>query len=743
MLLSIVLMIKNEERFLEKTLKALNNIRVEINSELIILDTGSTDKSLEIAELYTDKIYFEKWNNDFASMRNKSISYAKGEWILILDADEELIECEKMIRFFTSDLHTKYNSASVDLRNINSQDCKSYSRGLNLRLFRNEGFRYEGAIHEQPMYKEPTYNNIATFNHYGYLYIDEEFKQKKLKRNEKILLNELKKNINNPYINFQLGKNFMAINKKEEALSYMEKSMSLYRKCENIPEYIYSNLAKFYIDLKQFDKCEKVCIEYIQKKDDKNIDIHYLLALSQSFLYKYEESLKSYEKYIYLLDNYDISTQANCIYADGITVGLKECGQKNILRNYYYLNMYEEIIKRYKTMDFEEIKDIYDILFESLYKTDQINEILDLYNKKIQSEVEIKYIEFSIERMLLKIKESDRNKIYQVLSNIDNDYGLLNKIRVGVKVKIKELNRILLNAKQAYYGDIIYYAINNNLDILELLENVSYSYIKEYLEYIISNKRDCIQKLYETLLNIPNTLNLNKLNICSCLSKMLLIDNGFYNDKYEKIFYMYIAYRYNFIKKIYNPTLSDDELIHLLKDKEDEFVVRMNLIQKQKDKEPLKYIKEIKELILDNNQYKKGIEIIIDKFSKNINENEEIKKLRHKYKKLIENNINNGNINDATTMINEYENLYTADIEILNMKSVLKLINNNYEEAEMLLKKSFYMNCENINTIFNIAYLKEIKQENTEAIMFYNKIIDISEDQDLILEVKEKIKLLQ
>lgn len=743
MLLSIVLMIKNEEKFLEKTLRALDNIRKKINSELIILDTGSTDKSIEISKMYTDKVYFEKWNNDFADMRNKSISYANGDWILILDADEELLEYEKMIEFFKSDLHKKYNCASVELKNINSEDCKSYTRSLNLRLFKNEDFRYEGAIHEQAMHKEPIYNNIAVFNHYGYLYVDEDFKQKKLKRNEIILLNEIKKNPNNPYINFQLGKNFMAINKKEEALLYMEKSIDLYRECKNIPEYAYSNLARFYIELKQFDKCEKVCIEYLQNKDDKNIDIYYFLAISQSFLYKYEESLKNYEKYLYLVDNYYISTQANSVYADGITVGLKQYAQVNIIENYYRLEKYEEVIKQSENIDFEEIKDIYEILFDSLYKVNKINKILNIYNKKRLSQVDSKYIESSLENIILKIKENDKNKIYKVLSNIDNDYGLLNKVRLGEKFTIKELNRLLLDGKQAYYGDVIYYAINNNLDILELLQNVSYPYMQSYFSYIISYKRECVSSLYDYLLRVPNTLNLNKLNICSCISRNLLMGDGFYSDKYENIFYMYIKYRYDFIKQIYNQNLSDEEILYFLKDKEDRFVVKFNLVQNLKDKDPLKYIKEIKNLIVDNKEYKKAIEILIDKFSKNINESEEIKKLKKQYKSLIENSINIGNINDSLIMMNEYETVYCEDSEILNMKSIISLLKNNYEEAEFLLKKSLLLDSINVNTIFNIAYLKEVKGEKDEAIMFYKKIIDMSEEKSLILEVKEKIKLIQ
>lgn len=743
MLLSIILMIKNEEKYLEKTLKALDTIREKINSELIILDTGSIDKSVEIAKKYTDKVYFEKWNSNFAEMRNKSISYAKGDWILILDADEELIECEKIINFFNTDLYKMYNCASIELRNINSEDCKSYSTSLNLRLFKNEEFRYEGAIHEQPMYKEPIYNNVAVFNHYGYLYIDEEFRQNKLKRNEKILLNEIKKNPENPYINFQLAKNYLSINEKLEALYYMEKSMELYRKYKNIPEYAYSNLARLYIDLDQFDKCEKICIEYLQKKDDKNIDIYYFLAVSQIFLKKYIESLKNYEKYIYLVDNYDISTQANSIYADGITVGLRKYAQMGIIRAHYYLKEYKEVIEKVKNIDFEEVRDIYEVIFDSLYKSNKLDEILNIYIKNISSKVEIKNIEYSLESMILKTKESDKNKIYKVLSNIDNNYGLLNKVRIGEKFKLKDLNLLLLDSKQAYYGDVIYYSIKSNLDILELLQNISYPYMKNYFDYIINHKRDSIPKLYEILSKVPNTLKISQLNIYSCLSKALLIDNSFYDDRYKEIFYMYITYRYNFIKQVYNSNLSDEEIIYLLKDKEDEFVVKINLIQQLKDKDPLSYVRGIKDLILDNEQYKKAIEILMSEFSQSIDENEELKKLKKQYKNIIENSINNGELNQALSLIDEYKTISKEDIDIKNMQGIIHILKNEYEEAELILKQAFMLDSANINTLFNIAYLKEVKLEKDEAIAYYKNIISISSDEEIVLESTNKINELK
>ncbi|WP_270646641.1 glycosyltransferase, partial [Paeniclostridium hominis] len=286
MLLSIVMMVKNEERYLDKTLESLKPLMKDINSELIILDTGSDDSTVEIAKRYTDKVFFANWNNDFAHMRNISISYASGDWILILDADEQLTNYDKLKEFFNSDLCNKYNSACITLKNILSQDEESYSIAPMLRLFKNyDGFEYKGAIHEQPIFKGPIYNDIAMFNHYGYLFEDEEIKQLKDVRNKKILIEEVKKSPNDPYMNYQLGKNYIIANEYEDAIYYMEKAYGIYNKINYIPIFVTLDLASLYIDLSEFDKCEKLCTKYI-KKDNKNIDIYYYLATSQKQLNK-------------------------------------------------------------------------------------------------------------------------------------------------------------------------------------------------------------------------------------------------------------------------------------------------------------------------------------------------------------------------------------------------------------------------------------------------------------------------
>ena len=97
-----------------------------------------------------------------------------------VDADEELINYDKLKEFFNSDNHTKFNCATIELKNTFDENNNKYSLASIPRIFKNvDGFRYDGAIHEQPKYKGPVYNDIASFYHYGYMYSDEEIREKK------------------------------------------------------------------------------------------------------------------------------------------------------------------------------------------------------------------------------------------------------------------------------------------------------------------------------------------------------------------------------------------------------------------------------------------------------------------------------------------------------------------------------------------------------------------------------------
>ncbi|CEQ29032.1 glycosyltransferase [[Clostridium] sordellii] len=742
MLLSIVMMVKNEERYLDKTLESLKPLMREIDSELIILDTGSEDSTVEIAKKYTDKIFFANWNNDFGQMRNISISHASGEWILILDADEQLTNYDKLKEFLNSNLCEKYNSATITLKNIFSEDEERYSVDPLLRLFKNyNGFRYEGAIHEQPIFKSPTYNDIARFNHYGYLFEDEEVRQLKESRNKAILLREIEKNPNNPYINYQLGKQYIISKNYEDALFYMEKGYKIYEKNKYIPLFVTLDLANLYVDLSEFDKCENLCIKYI-KNDDRNIDIYYYLATSQKQLNKYKKSIENYKRYLYLTENFDITTQANNTECNYDTLLNKEKAIINIIDNYYKLEMYEDITKDIDEISISVLEEAYLVIFMSLYKLNKEDKIIELFNKISGSKSQENKFKVAIESILNRVKENDKPKFYKILSTIDDNYGILNKIRLGLNLNEETYNEILIKEKEVYFSEILYYAIKNNFKLESVLNNISYIKMQNFTDYLIKTKRECIIKLYDYLENVSNTMDYKKVQTYACLSKSLLMYGNLVGDKYKKIFYMYVSYNYECLKRVYNINLKNEESINLLRNEEDEFIVKLKRVEMYKNNDELTYIRKLKDLLIDNPCHKKCIKLLISNFEKELNENTELKELKTKYKSLIESSINGGNLDEALKMINEYESMFSEEFEILNMKAIIALMKGELYNAEKLLKNSWIYNSEDFNILFNIAYLKELIGDKQEAKQFYENIINNCNEDNIVKEACESIKKL-
>lgn len=88
MSISLCIIIKNEEKLLDKFLK---NIKKYVD-EIVVVDTGSKDKTKKIAQKYTTKVYDFIWDNNFAKARNFSIKKAAKDWILIMDPDEIIVK---------------------------------------------------------------------------------------------------------------------------------------------------------------------------------------------------------------------------------------------------------------------------------------------------------------------------------------------------------------------------------------------------------------------------------------------------------------------------------------------------------------------------------------------------------------------------------------------------------------------------------------------------------------------------
>src|SRR5204862_576455 len=89
MILSVVIITHNEEANLPRTLESVKPLVSDGKGEIIVVDSGSTDRTVEIAKSYGAKVFVEEWKG-YAAQKNSAIDKATGDWILSLDADEEV-----------------------------------------------------------------------------------------------------------------------------------------------------------------------------------------------------------------------------------------------------------------------------------------------------------------------------------------------------------------------------------------------------------------------------------------------------------------------------------------------------------------------------------------------------------------------------------------------------------------------------------------------------------------------------
>jgi len=163
--------------------------------EIIIVDTGSTDDTVAVAEEFDAKIFHETWQDDFATPRNVALHEASGDWIVFLDADEYFINDT------AKNLHRVIKAAKAPGLNVKwvNVDKDNGDQVINssyvLRLFENvEGVHYVGKIHEdvyignEPLRRVMASANLLTLYHTGY---STSINQAKAERNLKLLLEEL------------------------------------------------------------------------------------------------------------------------------------------------------------------------------------------------------------------------------------------------------------------------------------------------------------------------------------------------------------------------------------------------------------------------------------------------------------------------------------------------------------------------------------------------------------------------
>ncbi|MBW3013481.1 glycosyltransferase [Candidatus Woesearchaeota archaeon] len=374
--ISVCMIVKNEEACLER---CLNSIK-DLADEIIIVDTGSTDKTVEIAKKFTEKIFDFEWIGDFSAARNFSIKQATKDWILVLDADEMIVEEDVYV---IKDLVEKEDAAAyylnqvdyVKVDDVNKYGIVSQNKELDgmmpftskpiARLFRNKKeIQFNNKIHEvinqsidEKGYKlEFTNANIIHF-------IDDQkggFGKDKLQNYLNIGLEQIKQTPNDPKAYSDVAKLHLIIRDLESAKKYLTKAIEI----DNKDAESYYVLGRIYEWKNMIDdavKCYRMSIKFNPNKTEAYIGLGTLLMSSKDF----DKAIKVYEKAaengifnVFLLNNlaylYSITNQgpkAIKIYENILNSGMRLTEPlkvkiiNNLVNAFINLNRFENAIK--------------------------------------------------------------------------------------------------------------------------------------------------------------------------------------------------------------------------------------------------------------------------------------------------------------------------------------------------------------------------------------------------------------
>ncbi|WP_448587295.1 glycosyltransferase family 2 protein [Thermocrinis sp.] len=160
----MLILTKNEEKDLPRAIRSVKDIA----DEVVVLDSGSTDATIDLARSLGAKVFYHPWNG-YPHQLNKGIELCSEEWILVLDADEEVSEelrdsIKKAISFPLSDVY----SLSRRTYYLGGFLKHTWYPEWRVRLFRKGAVRFEGELHERAIFRGEAVKLKGDLYHYSY-----------------------------------------------------------------------------------------------------------------------------------------------------------------------------------------------------------------------------------------------------------------------------------------------------------------------------------------------------------------------------------------------------------------------------------------------------------------------------------------------------------------------------------------------------------------------------------------------
>lgn len=470
--ISLCMIVKNEEHVLERCLLSVQN-KVH---EIIIVDTGSTDSTIQIAKKFTNKIFSFNWRDDFSAARNESIKHATSDYILILDADEYLNSEADLV----SDISDSCDYYYVAIKNIVTREQIFTHTGL--RMFKNNlNFKYENRLHEHinVIGKENEYLSgqmKSVIYHLGYT--EQRMLEKdKNNRNKKLMSLEVAENPT-AFNLFNMGKTFYLVSDYKKAVEYFERSYPLSLDRMYLPELL-TKLAQSLFEIGHVDEALSV-IKGAVVLFPNDTEVRFTQGVLFFELNYFRDAMNSFFKCLELGDQGVVVTEGSGSYLSYLKI------TEIYVKKRFYKEAYLEILKaleekftfsiiRYleltkqrripsgevigvidKLYKIDEIKDL-QFLLEVLYRVRHplFNHYLEKYN--VSPQLHVKFIAKIYSRkyseafeILNSMKDINSEIAIDTLlfSYIFKDTRLLNNIQMYLnlgKSEMKSLKQLLMS----------------------------------------------------------------------------------------------------------------------------------------------------------------------------------------------------------------------------------------------------------------------------------------------------------
>lgn len=596
MLLSIGMIVKNEEKNLRKCLESLSSLRENISCELIIADTGSDDNTKTIASEFTDIVFDFPWCDDFAAARNSTLKYATGKWYLLLDADEYFEDTKEIETFFASEEHQNYNCASLIIRSYLNEAKTEYSDNSTCRLFRIDSgkTKFVSKIHEYIPVKEPVKMMKTHLHHTGYIADNTEFMQMKNKRNISLMMQELDAQPNNTRLISHLINEYSCEEDHDKILDLCDKAMqymhlNLDMIIKKVPGKINLKIADFdnnfypiisnkmyilYLDNNWY-ALENTVNEYFENKKETvcfDATAIFYQAECNFHMRNYELGSSLYCQYFDLFDK--IKTEQMKTFE--MLYGCVEC----VSNNHYKVALGHQLLCY---THLEKYQDAYSTLLgESLENIDVVSFALPIITK---------HTDYSMLNLFLEKYMSDKNpnsllhfyqtveayctaypqylnEISAVFSNSKTtdiyNYHLLCTLRLNDEMPIPE-KLIHLNPLPRFLSDTLYCLLKRRINLSTLFQSIPSDDFKYYAADITQRHKDYPEVVLDYFSAIPFSDNIVGMQWNIILLEKYILD---FEDclSYNNIFILqqYLKNIVRYVHKLYHPDLLQESSIAVL-----------------------------------------------------------------------------------------------------------------------------------------------------------------------------------